>query len=78
MSGVTKMRLKRGVSVPMDSDAIHPAALVAAVTVGIETLEQRTTAEGHVLDWDTIEICLQRPAEGSDAAMMVVRAAAVQ
>lgn len=73
MSGVTTARLKRGVSVPMDSDAIHPEAIIAAVEVGVLTLSERAEKEGIVLDWDTIELSLQHP--GGDASTLVVRAA---
>lgn len=77
------MSLRTGVSVPMDADAIHPEAIVAAVTMGIKTLQDRTSALGQVLNWDTTEIHLQRPGskevsadlhDGGPLALLVVRA----
>lgn len=72
------MRLKKGVSVPMDIDAINPDSLQAAFTMGVQTLFDRATAAGDTLDWSTIEMALQpSPVETDACTLMVVRAAAL-
>lgn len=73
MSAPTTMRLKSGVSVPMDTDGIAPHSLTAAFTVAVETLLERTTNDGITLDWATVEFGLQPGTDG--ATMMIVRAA---
>lgn len=69
----TKMRVKCGVSVPMDTDGISPDSLAAAFSMGAHTLLDRSAAAGDALDWSTIEVALQPGTDG--ATMMIIRAA---
>lgn len=76
MSAPTTMRVKKGVTVPMDTDAISPTSLTAAFTMGVETLFDRAERVGDCMDWGTIEVILQHGKD--DESLLVVRAAVLR
>lgn len=49
-------------STKLDTDAIHPQALIATLTVGIERLESEAEKRGEALDWGTLAMAI-RPLE---------------
>jgi hypothetical protein len=78
-----QMILRKGVSVPMDTDGISPDSLEAAFAMGVRTLLDRSTAAGDSLDWSTLEMVLEHPkvAQGMPAdecSLMVLRAAVIR
>lgn len=78
-----QMILRKGVSVPMDTDAISPDSLEAAFAMGIRTLLDRSTAAGDSLDWASLEMVLEHPkavpdVPSEECSLMVLRAAVIR
>jgi hypothetical protein len=45
--------------IPLDTDAIHPQALIAAFTIGVERLEYESEKRNHAVDWSTVTFKLE-------------------
>jgi hypothetical protein len=66
--------LGAAVRLPLDTDSIHPDAIRAAVTIGIDRLETEAEKRDHALDWSTFQVTLREKTTEENTTTMTVSA----
>jgi hypothetical protein len=63
-----------GMNLPIDTDAIHPEALVAALTVGLEHIAEETTRSCVGVDWSTLTVTIMPAPADPGTSNIAIRA----
>lgn len=66
--------LGASVRIPLDTDAIHPDAIRAALEIGIDRLETEAERRKHALDWSTFAVALREKTTEENTTTMTVSA----
>lgn len=61
-------------SVPLDTDAIHPHALIAAFTMGCERLLDEADRRKQAIDWSTVSMTLRPVTTEENTTRMTITA----
>ena len=60
--------------IPLDTDAIHPDAVRAALAIGVDRLELESERQGRAIDWATFSVIIRPDQNEEGTSRMSVTA----